>query len=181
MGLQGIALACARHPWRTIAAWIALVVLAVLAIGALLGGALTTEGNPTNDPQSQRAEDALAAGFPPSVGAAVTDVIVVRSDRYRAHTPRFDAVVRSLAGAVRPAGGVDAVRSYLDTRDPALVSQDRRATMVQFVDASDAGIDHIVAAVERADALPGFDASVTGQKTIDRDFNALSESDLQSG
>src|SRR4029077_2006151 len=80
MGLQGIALACARHPWRTIAAWIALVVLAVVAIGALLGGALTTEGNPTNDPQSQRAEDALAAAFPPTVGAAVTDVIVVRSD-----------------------------------------------------------------------------------------------------
>jgi RND superfamily putative drug exporter len=181
MGLQGIALACARHPWRTIVAWIALVVLAVLAIGALLGGALTTEGNPTNDPQSQRAEDALAAAFPPTVGAAVTDVIVIRSDRYRAHTPRFDAVVRTLAGDVRSAGGVDAVRSYLDTRDPALVSGDRRATMVQFADSSDSGIDHVVEAVKRADALPGFDASVTGQKTIDRDFNALSESDLQSG
>jgi uncharacterized membrane protein YdfJ with MMPL/SSD domain len=181
MGLQGIALACARHPWRTIAAWIALVVLAVLAIGALLGGALTTEGNPTNDPQSQRAEDALAAAFPPTVGAAVTDVIVIRSDRYEAHTPRFDAVVRTLAGDVRSAGGVDAVRNYLDTRDPALVSRDRRATMVQFADASDSGIDDVVAAVKRVDALPGFDASVTGQKTIDRDFNALSESDLQSG
>jgi uncharacterized membrane protein YdfJ with MMPL/SSD domain len=181
MGLQGIALACARHPWRTIAAWIALVVLAIFAIGALLGGALTTEGNPTNDPQSQRAEDALAAVFPPTVGAAVTDVIVIRSDHYRAHTPRFDAVVRALAGDVRSTAGVDAVRSYLDTRDPALVSRDRRATMVQFADASDSGIDHVVAAVRRVDALPGFDASVTGQKTIDRDFNALSESDLQSG
>ena len=53
--------------------------------------------------------------------------------------------------------------------------------MVQFVDASDSGIDHVVAAVQRADALPGFDASVTGQKTIDRDFNTLSESDLQHG
>ena len=180
MGLQGIALACARHPWRTIAAWIALVVLAVLAIATTLA-ALTTEGNPTNDPQSQRAEDALAAAFPPTVGAAVTDVIVVRSDRYRADTPRFDAVVRTLAGDVRSAGGVDAVRSYLDTRDPALVSRDRRAAMVQFADASDSGIDHVVAAVGRADALPGFDASVTGQKTIDRDFNSLSESDLQHG
>jgi len=90
MGLQGIALACARHPWRTIVAWIAVVVLAILAIGALLGGALTTEGNPTNDPQSQPAEDALAAAFPPTVGAAVSDVIVIRSGRYQAHSPRFD-------------------------------------------------------------------------------------------
>ena len=58
MGLQGIAPASARHPWRTIGAWVA-VVLAFVAIGALLGGALTTEGKPTNNPQSQRAKDAL--------------------------------------------------------------------------------------------------------------------------
>ena len=179
MGLQGIALACARHPWRTIAAWIVLIVLAVVAIGAFL--TLTTEGNPTNDPQSQRAEDLLAASFPPTVGAAMTDIVVVRSDRYRAHTPRFDAVVRSLGREIRSAGGVDAVRTYLSSTDPTLVSRDRRAAMVQFADSSDDGIDHIVAAVHRANEQPGFDVAVTGQKTTDRDFNKLSESDLQKG
>lgn len=155
--------------------------MAVFAIGALLGGSLTTEGNPTNDPQSQRAEDLLAAHFPPTAAAAVTDVVVVRSARYRVGTRQFDAVVRTLAGDVRRAGGVDSVRTYLDVPDPALVSRDRRATMVQFSDASDSGIDDIVGAVDRADALPAFEASVTGQNTLDRDFNKLSESDLQSG
>jgi uncharacterized membrane protein YdfJ with MMPL/SSD domain len=179
MGLQRIALACARHPWRTISAWIVLIVMAVVAIGAFLS--LTTEGNPTNDPQSQRAEDVLGASFPPTVGAAMTDIVVVRSNRYRVHTPRFDAVVRSLGREIRSAGGVDAVRTYLRTPDQTLVSRDRRAAMVQFADASDSGIDHIVAVVHRADEQPGFDAAVTGQKTIDRDFNELSESDLQKG
>jgi RND superfamily putative drug exporter len=179
MGLQGIALACARHPWRTVAAWVVLVVLAVFAIATALS--LTTEGNPTNDPQSQRAEDLLAASFPPTVGAAMTDIVVVRSDRYRVRTPQFDRVVGSLAREIRSAGGVDAVRSYLSTPDPTLVSRDRRAAMVQFADASDDGIDHVVAVVHRANEQPGFDASVTGQKTIDRDFNELSESDLQKG
>jgi hypothetical protein len=39
-----LAAACARHPWRTIAAWIVLTVLAVVSIATLLGGSLTTEG-----------------------------------------------------------------------------------------------------------------------------------------
>jgi RND superfamily putative drug exporter len=179
MGLQGIALACARHPWRTIVAWIVLVVLAVFAIASFL--TLTTEGNPTNDPQSQRAEDLLAASFPPTVGAAMTDIVVVRSDRYRVRTPQFDSLVGSLAREIRSAEGVDAVRSYLSSPDPAIVSRDRRAAMVQFSEASDDGIDHVVSVVHRANDQPGFDVSVTGQKTIDRDFNSLSESDLQHG
>ncbi|HZW72573.1 MAG TPA: MMPL family transporter, partial [Caldimonas sp.] len=36
-------------------------------------------------------------------------------------------------------------------------------------------------AAERADASPAFAVSVTGQKTLDRDFNELSQSDLQHG
>ena len=153
--------------------------LAVFAIATSLS--LTTDGNPTNDPQSQRAKDLLAASFPPTVGAAMTDIVVVRSDRYRVRTPQFDAIVRSLSRDIRSADGVDAVRSYLSSPDPALVSRDRRAAMVQFSEASDDGIDHVVSVVHRANDRPGFDVSVTGQKTIDRDFNKLSESDLQKG
>jgi RND superfamily putative drug exporter len=180
LSTQALALTSARHPWRTIGLWVAAVVVAVVAIGALLGGSLTTEGNPTNDPQSQRAKDALSQAFPPTVSAAVTDILVVRSPRYTVDTPRFRALVRGLASEVRRAG-VDSVQTYLDAGDPALVTTDRHATMVQFSEASDDGIDEIVGAVERADASPAFAVSVTGQKTLDRDFNELSQSDLQHG
>ena len=176
---QQLASVCARHPWRTVGAWLVAVVAGVAAIAALLGGALTTEGNPTNDPQSQRAKDVLAQAFPPS--AAVTDIVVVRSARYTVDTPRFRALVRELASDVRGADGVEAVRSYVDTSDPGLVSRDRHATMVQFAATSDGGMDGIVEAVERADASPAFAVAVTGQKTLDRDFNKLSQSDLQHG
>ena len=59
---QGLAAASARHPWRTIGAWAVAALLAMVAIGALLGGSLTTEGRPTNDPQSFRAEDVRDPG-----------------------------------------------------------------------------------------------------------------------
>jgi len=117
----------------------------------------------------------------PIVGAAVTDIVVVRSPQYTVDAPQFQALVRGLASDVRQAGGVDSLRTYLDVRDPSLVTRDRHATMVQFSDASDDGIDDIVGAVERADASPAFAVSVTGQETLDRDFNELSQTDLQEG
>jgi RND superfamily putative drug exporter len=174
-------MASARHPWRTIAAWAALVVVGVVAIGALLGGALETEGNPTNNPQSQRADDARSQAFPPNVGAAVTDVVVVHSSRYTVDEPRFRALVGRLSGQVGRSEGIQSVRSYLDARDSTLVSKDRHAAMVQLAAASDDGIDDVADAVGRADARPGFSVSVTGQKTLDRDFNELSQTDLQEG
>ncbi len=181
LSTRTLAMMSARHPWRTIAAWCVLVVLGVFAIGALLGGALTTEGNPTNNPQSQRAEAALDRAFPPTVRSAVTDIVVVRSSRYTVDAPRFRALVRTLDSQVRQTEGVESVRSYVSARDRSLVSDDLHATMVQFAAASDDGIDDIVGAVERADVSPLFAVSITGQKTLDRDFNELSQSDLQHG
>ena len=181
MTLSALATSSARHPWRTVGGWLAAVVAAVVAIGALLGGALTTEGNPTNNPQSQRADDVLSAAFPATAGAAVTDIVVVRSSRHNVRAPQFRALVRGLVAQVRRADGVESVRSYLAARDPSLISRDRHATMVQFAAASGDGIDGIVGAVERADARPGFAATVTGQRTLGRDVTELSQSDLRHG
>jgi RND superfamily putative drug exporter len=181
MKLSTLTTMCARHAWRTMGVWAVGVLVAAVAIAMLLGGALTTEGNPTNNPQSERAKRALSAAFPPTVGAAVTDIVVVRSSRYTVDAPQFQSLVRTLASQVRRTNGVASVRSYPDARDPSLVSADRYATMLQFAASSDDGIDDIVDGVERADARPGFAVSVTGQKTLDRDFNELSQSDLQHG
>ena len=42
--VQRLSVLCARHPWRTLAAWLVVLCLAVAASAALLGSALTTEG-----------------------------------------------------------------------------------------------------------------------------------------
>jgi putative drug exporter of the RND superfamily len=162
---------------------VAAIVVAVVAIGALLGGALTTEGKPTDNPQSQRAKDVREAAFPAASGAAVTDIVVVRSPRYTVDAPQYRAFVRTLAGEVRGAKGVESVRTYLGANDPSLVSRDRHATLVRFAmpDESSSGIDDVVSGVQRADADPAFIVKVTGQRTVNHDFNKLSEDDLRSG
>jgi uncharacterized membrane protein YdfJ with MMPL/SSD domain len=181
--LQRLALACARNPWKAIGAWLAAMLVAVVAIGALLGGALTTEGNPTNNPQSMRARDVREAAFPAASNAAMTDVVVIRSERYTVDAPRYRAFVRNLAGQVGEAKNVESVHTYLGVQGAALVSKDRHATLVQFAmpDESTSGIDDVISAVQRADATPEFAATVTGQRTVNHDFNKLSEEDLQSG
>src|SRR5262249_20784843 len=119
--------------------------------------------------------------FPPTAGATITDIVVVRSTRYTVDATQYRSLVRALESQVRRADGVESVRSYLDEHGRSLVSKDRHATMVQFAADSDDGIGDIVDAVEHADSRPGFAVSVTGQKTLDRDFNELSQSDLQHG
>jgi RND superfamily putative drug exporter len=149
----------------------------------LLGGALTTEGKPTNNPQSQRAKDVREAAFPAASSSAITDIVVIHSTRYTVGAPRFRDFVRMLAGEVREAKGVKGIHTYMQDSDPSLVSKDRHTGMVQFAmpDESSSGIDDVVSAVRRADASPAFDVNVTGQRTVNHDFNKLSEDDLRSG
>ena len=171
--------ASARHPWRAIGAWIVVLVLAIVAIATLLGGNLTTEGAPTNDPESERADAARFEAFPPQPGQLTTDIVVVRSDEHTVDSEEFESFVRALAldSGVR---ALSSARTYLD--DPnGLVSEDRHATIVPLEVFGEDEAEDVIGAVERADADPGFAVSVTGDQTLDHDFNKLSQEDLEKG
>src|ERR687892_229157 len=179
LSTQGLASASARHPWRTIGARTAVFVLAIVVIATLLGGSLTTEGEPTNNPESLRARDAQAAAFPPDPGTTVTDIVVVRSDEHTVDSPQFESFVRQLVeGSDTVALGQ--ARTYLD--DPeSLVSEDRHATIVPIGIVDEDETEAIVETVERADENPSFSVAVTGDETLDHDFNLLSQEDLENG
>jgi uncharacterized membrane protein YdfJ with MMPL/SSD domain len=176
-----LASASARHPWRTIGAWICLSVAAIVTIAVLLGGSLTTEGTPTNNPQSQRALDILEDAFPEDVRGGASDIVVVRSEQFTVDAPQFEDVVRSLVQSGAPA--LEGARTYLDDPSGSLVSEDRHATIVPIVvpDDDEDAIESVIGAVEHADEAAGFDAAVTGEETLDHDFNKLSQEDLQHG
>ena len=160
--------------------WIAVVFLGILAIVTLLGGSLTTEGKPTNNPESERAEDVRLAAFPPDASTTVTDIVVIRSEEYTVDSPEFKAFVRrfveddqisALAGA----------RTYLDDESPARVSDDRHATIVPLALLDDDETEALVEKVAAVEDDGSFAVSVTGDETLDHDFNLLSEEDLQEG
>jgi putative drug exporter of the RND superfamily len=180
LSTRAIASMSARHPWRIIGSWIVVAALAVVAIGGLLGGSLTTEGKPTNNPESERALDARERAFPPDPRTTVTDIVVVRSDRYTVDSPQFESFVRRLSGGSNTSVLAQAP-TYLTDASPSLVSRDRHATMVPLDIENDDEAESVVEAVERADSDAAFAVSVTGEKTLDHDFNLLSQEDLESG
>ena len=121
LSTQAIAASSARHPWRLIGAWIVASVLAIAAIGVLLGDSLTTEGAPTNNPESERAIDVIARAFPRGPETATTDVVIVHSSTYTVDDPEFAAFVAALVNRTP--------RPYLTGTEPT-VSSDRDAVLV---------------------------------------------------
>jgi putative drug exporter of the RND superfamily len=180
LSTQTIAAASARHPWRTLGAWIAVVVLAIVAIVSLLGGSLTTEGNPTNNPESERADEALFHALPPDPRTAVSDIVVIRSAQFTAGSAEFEAYLRDfVADEDIPALG--RARTYLDDPSAELVSEDGHATIVPIALTSDDETEALVEKIEAIDDSSAFAVSVTGEETLDYDFNLLSQEDLENG
>jgi uncharacterized membrane protein YdfJ with MMPL/SSD domain len=180
LSTQALASVSARHPWRVVGSWIAVACLAVVAIGALLGGRLTTEGKPTNNPESERALDARERAFPPDQRTTVTDVIVVRSDRYTVNSPRFERFVQRFANG-SDTDALTRAHTYLTDTSSSLVSNDRHATVIPIAILDDDETESVVDEVERADKDAAFAVTVTGEETLDHDFNLLSQEDLESG
>jgi len=171
---QALASASARHPWRTLGAWGVASLLALTAVGSLLAGSLTTEGKPTNNPESLRAKDVREKAFAPVGGAVATDLVLVRSNRYAPDTPQFQAFVRRLL-VQSPA-----LRSSV-TNEALAVSRDSRAQLIGVAPATDSVTDAAVDEVAVGNEDPAFTVTIVGDETLQHDFNVLSQEDLEKG
>jgi RND superfamily putative drug exporter len=176
-----LAAASARHPWRVIVAWTVVAVLAIVAIVMLLGGSLTTEGHPTNNPESERAEEAQLAAFPSTPENSVSDIVIIRSEERTVDSPQFASFVRDFV-ADPEITALARARTYLDDGGDALVSEDRHATIIPVALFDDDETEALVDKVEYlGETEAGFAVSVTGEETLDHDFDRLSQEDLQEG
>jgi putative drug exporter of the RND superfamily len=167
--IERLARRSAVNPWRVIGLWIATVILAGAA-AAFLMGELTTEGYPTNNPESQRADAALARAFPPDPNAIITDIVVVRGET----GPPNSAFVARLRAELRRTRAVGGMQAPLPSRDG------RAVAIPIFITETDLAGD-VVDVVKRSDRAPDFVVAVTGDQTLDNDFNELSQSDLKEG
>ena len=176
---EALARASAAHPKRTLGAWVIAVVVAIGLVATALHG-LSSSAHVVGTPQSTKAANLLAQAFPNEARAnAVSDVIVVRSDRYAVGTRAFHSFVSQLVAQVCGTGKVVSAESYLAGSAP--VSRDRHATLVQLLIVSDAGAKPVVQVVQHANGRDGFSAAITGDHSVSSDFNTLSQSDLEHG
>jgi RND superfamily putative drug exporter len=182
---ESLARSAGRHPWRTLAVWVVVLVAAGVLSSQLLGSALTTDTDFTNQPEAKRAAGLVEQRLrgPNSQG---TEFVVVTADE-AVTEPQYRTFVGELQTAVA-ALGPDVVRhvgSYLTNEGP--VSQTGRSTLLPV---TLAGQDHtaigeharlLVNAVTKVEAPQGFMALVAGPVTLENDFIRLAEKGLQKG
>ncbi len=185
-GLESIARACARHPWRTLAAWAVVLVCAGAVTVLYLGGALSNEQSFTNDPESARATALVNESFPGHNHSG--ELVIVRSPALTVDDQQFREQVQAVTAGVT-ALGPSVVQSAIDyTSDPSsvLISADRHAALLVFTMAEPAGAaiddaEALAAAARDATASSDFEVLVTGEASINGDFGATAESDLRKG
>src|SRR5918911_4111772 len=127
---ERLARSCGGRPWRTIGAWIGVIVLAVAAAALGLPGNLTSTGHVTGNPEPKQAEDLVYGHFPPDPNAA-DELVVVRSPTHTVGDPAFKRFVAQLYRQGRATNVVYRARSYLNGA-PQLVSVDRHAALIEI-------------------------------------------------
>jgi uncharacterized membrane protein YdfJ with MMPL/SSD domain len=171
---ESLARAAARHPWRTIASWLAAIVLAVVAVGAFLGDGLSTDAHLTNNPESERAYDLIGAHFPSS--EFTTEVVVLRNDDLTVDDPAFRARLDELTAAAR-------ATHVIARADEPQVSPDRHAVLIpiRLAPPEDDNVEPLIELVGAQNGQAGFQVALTGSFTTDHDFNQVSQDDLKHG
>ena len=181
--VQRIAVLCARHPWRTLAAWLVVLCLSLASTAMLLGSALTTEGSIKSEPESIKGANLIDDRFPSR--DEVTELVVVRSETGTAND--LQETVATLRKDIAAADGVKGVGDPFAARARGLVSEDGTAVLVPVVMNDNGGADptvgivDVVDAVKKVDAQDGVAANISGQWTLGYDFNIVSQHDLEKG
>src|ERR671931_2403780 len=167
---ERLARASSRHPRRVFLAWVGAIVVALVLSVLFLPGNLTTNGHVTGNPESKQAED-LVARFAYDRNA-VDELVVVRSPTSTVSDPGFRSFLQKLDAQAKATGVVYRER-------PLGVSKDRHAVLIGIQRQED--VDKLLSLVQREDGRGGFQVVMTGEGTLDHDFNDLSQHDLKSG
>jgi RND superfamily putative drug exporter len=173
--------ATAAHPRRTIGVWVALVVLALVAVVTFLQG-LSSDAHVVGNPESTRAANVLRQAFPPTLAEQsrrVSDVIIVNSARFTTSSPEFRTKVTTLAARLHTDPYVSNINGVVNGA-PIFVSANGHAALIQLYVPSDDHMGRVETIVHGANG-DGFVVGVTGDHTVGYDFGQQSAKDLQHG
>jgi RND superfamily putative drug exporter len=169
----------ALHPWRTLGAWVLLVVVAFGVSGAMKATSQTdtvgTEATKSHDLIKER----LRAETPPE------EFIIVESATTTANDPAFGSFVDSLVTDLQAVKEVDSVASYRNGGE-GLVSADGHTALVTATltgdkeDAADTA-KPVVAVIDAADGSDGFRVTTVGFGSVEGEITSELEKTLKQG
>ena len=113
---ERLAVASARHPWRTVGAWLVVIVLSLGLIATLYGDALSGDPDVTSETDSKRADALLHEHFPPDRATAAEEITEV--SLVRAQPVVVEQAAADLAERMRAAGATWVVTPQEDPCPP---------------------------------------------------------------
>ncbi len=179
----GLARVSARHPWRTVGIWVAVLITSITIAGTMLGDALSLETKLTNNPESTRAETLIneRTGDPEST----SEIVIVRSSTMTVDVPAYRSYVDQIFGQINTLGSdfITSGTTYFLANDESLVSADRRTTLIPLTIPADSwgDIDQLHQIVETSGNNPSFSVLITGAATLDAEVTKVAEKDLATG
>jgi RND superfamily putative drug exporter len=181
---EKLARACARRPWVTIGIWAVAIVVALFFVVTMLGDALVTDVEPTNNPESSEALDIMDERLGVSEFEDLDETIIVRSDTYTVDEPEFQAHVEELYGELMMLGEEVFLSgfTYYQTQEPSMVSIDRHSTLISLTMPMDAD-ERIEEVYEVGDSFvnDSFEVFYTGSASFMADSMELGESSMLRG
>jgi RND superfamily putative drug exporter len=182
---QGVARWSARRRFTVIGVWVALFVVGGLLTSSYLSGALTTQVNFTNNPDSKQAQTLLERRL--TGPRRSNEVVIIRSQTTTVTDPAFRAYVARVKARVDALGpGVVQQSSDPYQAGTRLVSTDRHATLIPVtmagtLDDANTNIDQVLDRTLHAPHPPGYRVWVAGEATAAKDSNTIAEQDLRQG
>lgn len=181
---EKLARICARHPWVTIGIWVVVLAVAVVLNFTLLGDALVTEIEPTNNPESMEALNIMEERLGVSAYDTLDTIIIVHSDTLTLDDAEFRSHVEQLYGAMMALGEDIFLggATYYMTESPLMVSADRHSTFMSLTMpwGSDEEVDKVYE-IGDSFANDSFEIFYTGTAPFMADSLELGESSMARG
>lgn len=139
---ERLARSSATHPWRTVGIWVTIIVVAVISMSLLPSNGLTSEtkqhGKQPDSAIAQQLIEERVTGE-----KKMTDFVIVRCVSLTVDDPAYKGYVTGLAAKIQALGPrvVEATSTFYQTKDPTMVSRDKRSTLIAVVLAGDTDSD----------------------------------------
>ena len=184
---QSLAGASSRHPWRTLVAWVVLLVV-VTMLGNAFSGPMTGEGMAfTTAPDSQAANELIEQHVDSE--ATASETLVFHAESLTVEDPAFRSVVESTIAGLEPwADDIAGMVNYYELADAgapeaaSLVAPDGNALIlpVSFTEDSEAYLERGEQYLEDAQAAATDEVAVysVGDISGNATFGKIAEEDL---
>ena len=187
LSTTGLARWTSRNPWKTVIAWVVILLLGGVFAGTL-GDNVTTDSRILSDSDAQAGLDLIEDRMG---RAPFNETIVVTSETLTVDDPAFQTVVTNTTNALRAMPDlveVASVVSYLEApadEGAGLISKDRHSAIIpvttKFTELPDGGEDKPFLDAITASSTAEVDVLPVGSISLNETFSRISEEDLLKG